>query len=64
MDRCLVAAIRQEVKISLMHRVKVALEWTVKIYLRILVMLSFLLFTAFISLLIIDKLKIFEKLMK
>jgi len=54
----------QEVKISFIHRLKVALEWTVKIYLRILMMLSFLLFSAFIILLILDKLRIIEKLLK
>ncbi len=48
--------------ISTMHRIKVALEWTVKIYLRIMVILFFVSLFSYILLLIIDKLKIFEKL--
>ena len=54
----------KEVKIGLMQRVKVALEWTVKVYLQIMVTLFFLSLFAYIILLIIDKLKLFEKIFK
>ena len=52
----------QEVKIRLAHRVKVALEWTVKICLRILVILSFVAIFAFFVLLSIEKLRILERI--
>lgn len=53
----------KEIKIGTMQRVKVALEWTVKIYLRIMIILFFLSLFAYIVLLAIDKLKLFEKIM-
>jgi len=53
----------KEIKIGTMQRVKVALEWTVKIYLRIMTTLFFLSLFAYIVLLAIDKLKLFEKIM-
>lgn len=52
----------KEVKIGIMQRVKVALEWTVKIYLRIMTTLFFLTLFAYLVLLGIDKLKVFEKI--
>lgn len=53
----------KEIKIGLMQRVKVALEWTVKIYLRVMTTLFFLSLFAYVFLLIIDKLKLFERIM-
>ena len=52
----------KEVKISLMHRVKVALEWSIKIYFRIMATLFFLTLAAYMILLIIDRFKILENL--
>ncbi len=52
----------KEVKIGIMQRVKVALEWTVKIYLQIVTTLFFITLFAYFVLLGIDKLKIFERL--
>ena len=52
----------KEVKIGLMQRIKVALEWTVKIYLRIMTTLFFLTLFSYLLLLGIDKLKILEKI--
>jgi len=52
----------KKVKIGTMQRVKVALEWTVKIYLRIMTTLFFLTLFAYFLLLGIDKLKIFERI--
>lgn len=49
-------------KISFIHRVKVALEWTIKYYLRLVIALAFALAAAFLLLLIIDKLKIINKI--
>lgn len=54
----------KEVKISFIHRLKVALEWTVKIYLQLVVALFFVAICAYLFLLIADKLKVFEKLLK
>jgi hypothetical protein len=53
----------KELKIGTMQRVKVALEWTVKIYLQMMVALFFLTLFAYLLLLVIDKLKIFEGIM-
>lgn len=52
----------KEVKIGIMQRVKVALEWTVKIYLRLMTIFFFLSLSAYLILLGIDKLKIFDRL--
>ncbi len=52
----------KEIRIGTMQRIKVALEWTVKIYLKIMITFFFLSLFAYILLHIIDKLKIFEKL--
>lgn len=51
-----------EKKIGLMQRIKVALEWTVKIYLRIMASLFFLSFFAYLFLLAIEKFKIIERI--
>lgn len=47
----------REVQISFMHRVKVALEWTIKFYLRIMAMLFFLALFAYLGLLVVDKVR-------
>ncbi len=52
----------KETRISFIHRVKVALEWTIKFYLRIILTLFFLSFFVYLVLLIIDKLRIIEKM--
>ncbi len=52
----------KEIKISFIHRVKVALEWTIKFYLRIIMILFFITFFAYLILLSIDKLKIIERI--
>lgn len=52
----------KEVKIGIMQRVKVALEWTVKIYLRIMSTLFFGSLFAYLLLLVIEKLKLFERM--
>lgn len=52
----------KEAKISLIHRVKVAFEWTIKYYLAIMAILFFITFFAYLLVLIIDKLKVFEKI--
>lgn len=52
----------KEVKISLIHRLKVAFEWTVKFYLMIMMIMFFLTFFAYLFLLSIDKLKVFERI--
>lgn len=52
------------VKISLIHRVKVALEWTVKIYLRSIMIVFFISLFAYLLLLIIEKSKLLEKIVK
>lgn len=54
----------KEVNISFMQRTKVSLEWTVKIYLRIMTTMFFLTLFAYILLLAIEKLKILEKILK
>ncbi len=54
----------KEMKISVIHRLKVALEWTVKIYLKIFTTLVFITFFIYLLLLSIDKLKLFERMMK
>jgi len=52
----------KEVKIGIMQRIKVALEWTVKIYLRIMSILFFGSLFAYLLLLVIEKLKLFERM--
>lgn len=51
----------KEIKIGTLQRVKVALEWTVKIYLKLICSLFFLMLLVYIVLLVIEKLKILEK---
>ena len=51
-------------KISLAHRIKVALEWTIWTYLQIMAALFFMSLFAFLFLLIVDKLKVLEAIMK
>ena len=51
-------------KISFMHRVKVALEWTVKIYLGMMAALFFIVLTSFLLLLILEKLGFVKSIMK
>jgi hypothetical protein len=53
---------RKVVEKGIMQRVKVALEWTVKISFRIIATLFFLILIAYIGLLGIEKLKIFENI--
>lgn len=52
----------KEVQISLMHRIKVALKWTVEMYLQIMVMLFFLTLFAYVGVLLLDKLKVLERM--
>ena len=54
----------KKVEISTLQRIKVALEWTVKIYLRMIITLFFVSLFAYLVLLIVDKLKIFQRIMK
>ena len=50
----------QTAKISLLHRLKVAFEWTIKIYLQWMAILFFIILCAYFGLLFIEKLKIFD----
>lgn len=52
----------KEIKIGVMQRIKVALEWTVKIYLKIMTTLFFLTLFAYLLLLGIEKLKVLERI--
>jgi len=52
------------VKIGIMQRIKVALEWTVKVYMKMMVTLFFLSLFSYFLLLSIDKLKILDKVFK
>lgn len=52
----------KEQRIHFMHRLKVALEWTIKYYLALMATLFFITFSAWFALLIIEKLRIFELL--
>lgn len=51
-------------KISIYSRVKVALEWTVKMYLQIMVLVFFLILVAYLILYSIEKLKILESIVR
>ena len=51
-------------EISVMHRIKVALEWTIKTYLKVVVMLFFLVLFLYLALLIVEKLRLIERLFK
>ncbi len=50
-----------EVHISLTHRIKVALEWTIKFYLRLMSTLAFVVLFAYLFLLLFDKIRGFTK---
>ena len=52
----------KNVSISLFHRLKVALEWTVKIYLKVFTTLLFMTCAIYLCLLGLDKFKIIQKL--
>ncbi len=52
----------KEFKIGIMQRVKVALEWSVKLYLKIITTLLFITLFSYLLLLVIEKLKIFERI--
>ncbi len=53
----------REVTISLLHRVKVALQWSIKYFLALMVAFFFATLFAYLLVLLIDKLKIFERLL-
>ncbi|AUP78864.1 DUF4349 domain-containing protein [Flavivirga eckloniae] len=53
-----------ENKIGLMHRIKVALDWTVSTYLQLIVILFFVTGLVYIVLLILDKLNVFNSIIK
>ena len=55
---------RQDIQISLLHRIKVALEWTIKTYLKIMATLFFLALFAYLSLLGVEKLLLLLKINK
>lgn len=55
---------REPVPMSLMHRLKVAFEWTVTYYLQFLLIVALAVFSAFFLLLIIDKLKVLANILK
>lgn len=52
----------KDIKIGLMQRLKVALEWTLKIYLKMMASLFFLTLFAYFILLGLEKIKIFERI--
>ncbi len=52
----------KEITIGILHRIKVAFEWTVEMYMLIIVILFFISLFVYFVLLIVDKLKIFEAL--
>jgi len=52
----------RKIKIGIMQRIKVALEWTVKIYLRIVLALFFMTLSIYAILFVIDKLKIIQSI--
>jgi hypothetical protein len=54
----------KERNINILQRLKVALEWTVPIYLGIMTTIFFITAFVFLLLLIIEKLKLFEGIMK
>ncbi len=52
----------KKIEIGVLHRIKVALEWTISTYLALMATLFFLSLFAYLALLIVDKMKIFGKL--
>lgn len=55
---------RPKVKMSVMHRIKVSLEWSVQCYISLLIILCLILVCSFILLFAIDKLKILQMIVK
>lgn len=53
-----------ENKISLMHRIKVALDWTVSTYFRLIIILFFIAGFIYLMLLTLDKLNLFKSIIK
>lgn len=54
----------EENKISLMHRIKVALDWTISTYLKLIIILCFIVGFVYLILLILDKLNVFRSIIK
>jgi len=54
----------KKVKIGVMQRIKVALEWTIKTYLRLMVVFALVSLVSYLLLLIIDKLKLLKNIIK
>ena len=54
----------QELQISLLHRLKVAMEWTIKTYLKIMATLFFLSLFAYFVLLGIEKMRLLQRINK
>jgi len=53
-----------ENKISLMHRIKVALDWTVSTYLQLMTILFFITGFVYVVLLVLEKLNLFNSIVK
>ncbi|NMH87586.1 DUF4349 domain-containing protein [Flavivirga algicola] len=53
-----------ENKIGLMHRIKVALDWTVSTYMQLMIILFFIVGLVYLILLILDKLNLFNSIIK
>lgn len=53
----------KKIKIGLLQRIKVALEWTIRFYLQLIVSLFFLALFSFLLLLIIEKMRVFERIL-
>ncbi len=53
-----------ENKIGLMHRIKVALDWTVSTYMQLMIILFFIVGLVYLALLILDKLNLFNTIIK
>lgn len=54
----------KEQQISFLHRLKVALEWTVGLYFQMMIIVTLIFLFAYILVSIIDKLKLIEKIIK
>lgn len=52
----------KEYTISTTHRIKTALEWTIKAYMGIMVVLFFIVATSYVILLLVEKLRILERI--
>ncbi len=53
-----------ENKIGLMHRIKVALDWTISTYMQLIIILFFITGFVYLALLILDKLNLFKSIIK